>query len=190
MKSSKTKHTYFLSTLSISLVLFLLSALFYIGYIVENTASQVVSQIQISALLSDDAQMRDVNSLISTIRQGEDVDSVLYVSKDAAADIYKKATGQDFTLFIDDNPLPASIDIIFESDNLTKERIDELSNMLSNSKIVDEVLRPQGVVSEVLGHVYKIRFVLYSFLVILFLISVVLINNAIKLTTRSKRFFD
>ncbi|MFI3321574.1 MAG: permease-like cell division protein FtsX [Rikenellaceae bacterium] len=189
---SKAKHSYYLSTLSISLVLFLLSVVFYIGYIVESTTNEVVNKIQVSALLKDSAKKSSIDDFLKEVKAYEGIDSVKYISKEQAAEIYKKATGEDFMLFIDDNPLPSSVDIFFKSDNVidavSKEQIEELTVWLKKQDIVDEVLQPKGVVDEVLGHVYKIKFVLYSFLITLLFISVILINNAIKLTIRSKRF--
>ncbi|MEG1634799.1 MAG: permease-like cell division protein FtsX [Rikenellaceae bacterium] len=189
MRKDKRQHkSYFIATLSIALVLFLLGVVGYISYLVEKSAAQVVDQIQISALLKEKIDISQVDSLVFDIKKQVGVKNVAYISKEMAADSYKKVTGNDFAMFIDENPLPASIDITFAAGAVSQEKIDEISKLLSSKSVVEEVLLPRGVIGEVLGHVYKIKFILYSFFITLFIISIVLINNAIKLTIRSKRF--
>lgn len=188
MKRNKQRHTYFISTLSIALVLFLLGVVGYIGFIVEKSAAQVVGQIQISALLKDKIEKSDVDALMADIKKSAGVKDVVYISKEKAAEFYKKVSGDDFSLFIDENPLPASIDITFESGEVSQDKIDAITTILSKNDLVEEVLHPRGVVGQVLGHVYKIKFILYSFFITLFIISIVLINNAIRLAVRAKRF--
>lgn len=188
MNRNKQRHTYFISTLSIALVLFLLGVVGYIGFIVEKSAAQVVGQIQISALLKDKIEKSDVDALMADIKKSAGVKDVVYISKEKAAEFYKKVSGDDFSLFIDENPLPASIDITFESGEVSQDKIDAITTILSKNDLVEEVLHPRGVVGQVLGHVYKIKFILYSFFITLFIISIVLINNAIRLAVRAKRF--
>lgn len=187
-KGNSQRHTYFVSTLSIALVLFLLGVVGYIGFLVESSVTHVVDQIQISALLKDKVDRSDVDVLINDIKTKHSIKECKYISKEEAAEFYKKASGDDFSLFIEENPLPASVDVTFTSGEVSQENIDQITTLLSGSSLVDEVLHPRGVVDQVLGHVYKIKFILYSFLITLFLISIVLINNAIRLAVRSKRF--
>ncbi|MFI3314874.1 MAG: permease-like cell division protein FtsX [Rikenellaceae bacterium] len=185
---SKVKHKYFISTFSISLVLFLLLVVCTLGYVVESATTTIVNQIQISVLIKEGIKQSEIDGLIAELKEDKYIETIEFTSKDKAAEIYKKATGEDFTLFIDENPLPASIDICFSGDNITNEKIAQLSKSLATNVIVDEVLHSQRVVDQVLGHVYKIKFMLYSFLITLLVISILLINNAIKLTIHSKRF--
>lgn len=189
MGKVKRKHSYFVSTLSISLVLFLLGAVAYLGFVVERSMGSVVDSIEISLLLREGTDQASYMALMEEARSYEKVETVSYTSKDQAAEKYKKMTGEDFSLFIDENPLPASINISFSiADDTTIEQIDAFTAKMSKSEYVEEVLHPKAVVDQVIGYVYKIKFILYAFFVALVSISVVLINNAIKLTIRSKRF--
>ncbi len=189
MSKTKYKHSYFVSTLSISLVLFLLGIVAYIGYVVEKTIVAAVDEIEISLLLKEDVKEADYKKIITDVKKNKWVEKASYTSKVQAAEDYKKMTGEDFALFIDDNPLPASIDVtILIGDDITSKDIDKFTDTFSKNKFVEEVLHPKSVVDQVLGYIYKVKFVLYSFFLTLLLISIVLINNAIKLTVRSKRF--
>ena len=189
MSKKRYKHSYYVSTFSISLVLFLLGIVAYIGYVVEQSIVGAVDTIKISLLLNDDVKKETSNKIITEIKELAWVNEVSYTSKDQAAEDYKKMTGEDFSLFIDDNPLPASIDVTFSAGKETTSKvIDDFIDKFSKYKSVDEVLHSKGVVDQVLGYVYQVKFVLYSFFLTLVVISIVLINNAIKLIIRSKRF--
>lgn len=98
-------------TITLSIVLFsvIASATF------NNTINQITDRIDVSVYLKDSVTQQQRDDLTSQIYALGTVESIEYVSKDQALEIYKKANQNNVDLLTaisqTDNPLPASLRI-------------------------------------------------------------------------------
>jgi cell division transport system permease protein len=96
--------------------------------------------------------------------------------------------GEDFVQFLGYNPLPATIDIQLKAGYANSDSISRIEKQLMASNLVKEVLYQKSLIDQVNSNISKISFVILGFSLILLVISVILINNTIKLSIYARRF--
>jgi cell division transport system permease protein len=180
--------SYITSVVSITLVLFLLG----IGGILilngRKLSNYVKENIGISVYLTKDAREVDIFSLQKTLDAKDAVKETKYVSSEKAAEDFKKQLGEDFVAFLGENPLPRSIDVKLKASYANPDSFDILEKEFRTYPNVEDVKYQKDLVYEINSHVNSISMAIFIFSILLFAISVTLINNTIRLTVYSKRF--
>ncbi len=188
MANSRVRTAYFVSTMSVALVLFLVGSIAYVIMNIEKAASDLIEQVHISAILEDDLSTGAIDSLRNQVATLEGVRDVAYTTKEQAAEEFKTFIGSDFTLIVDENPLPASLEIAFN------ESVDEASIMasvvdkLEGMNGISQVLAQENVIAQVLENIYRFKLIMFAFGGCLLLVSIILIRNTIRIAILSKRF--
>jgi len=115
------------------------------------------------------------------------VKNTTYITGEQAALDYKEVLGKDFIEVLGNNPLPASIEV-----NLNAIALDDnLDSALSYFKNMDGVTGvefQQDLVEQINNNKRIAGFVMIGAAMILLLVSLVLINNTIRLDVYAKRF--
>ncbi len=184
----RIRNAYYLSTVSVALVLFLLGTVAYIMMNIQKATDAVLQDIKVSVILNDTLKTESVNKLKADIAQIEGVENITYISKKQAAEDFKNFTGSDFNLFIDDNPLPASLELSLGKIYESKEILAELEDKLLKIPGIDEVLYQRNIIDSILTNIFKFRLITLSFGIALLLASFILISNTIRMAVYSKRF--
>lgn len=195
MKSSEGKVTrqrlrssYLSSIISISLVLFMLGVIGILVFNAKKLSDYVKENIGFSIFLHEDVREVDANFLRKTLDASPFVKYTEYISKERAAKALKEELGEDFIDFLGYNPLSASIDVRMKAEYANQDSINKIENYLLKFKQVKEVHYQKSLVNLVNENVSKISFVIVVFSSLLLFISLVLINNTIRLSVYSRRF--
>lgn len=165
----------------------LILGLFLILVLNVNTmANQVESQLELKAFLNDNLTKEQIDRIGSNIKSLEGVASVTFESKEQALENFKKQLGDKSYLLEGlekDNPLPQSYIVKVKNANMMKD----ISHKIKQINGVDKVSYGQDVVEKLLGIIKIIRVVGLSIILILFVISIVIISNTIKLGVYARR---
>lgn len=180
--------SYLTSTISISMVLFLIGLLGVVLLNAERLAKYVRENIGVTLILKDDIQESDVTALQTALKATEFVKSVEYVDKETAAERLKKDLGEDFTGFLGYNPLFASIDVKLNAAFTNPENLRLLEKKFMEFQQVKEVTFQRDMVSIINENVKKIGLILIFFSGLLLFIFSALINNTIRISIYSQRF--
>lgn len=180
--------SYMTSTISISMVLFLIGMLGVVLLNAERLAKYVRENIGFTLVLNEDVQEKEIAELQIALKATDFVKSVEYIDKETAAERLKKDLGEDFTGFLGYNPLLSSVDVKLFADFATPEKLVVLEKNFMEYPQVKEVFFQRDMVSIINENVQKIGFILIFFSVLLLFIFFALINNTIRISIYSQRF--
>ncbi len=188
LTNRKLRSSYFITTISISLVLFLLGI---IGMLVLNAgrlSSYVRENLGMMIMIKDDASSVEVRKIERLLLTSSMIKTVNYMTKEQAAEQLKKKLGEDFVEFLGHNPLLSSIEIRLYAEYATPEGMETVKNMVIDYPEVHEVHYQRDMVHLIAENVSRISLVLLAFSVLMLLVATTLINNTVRLMVYSKRF--
>lgn len=180
--------SYLTSTISISMILFLIGVLGIVLLNAERLAKYVRENIGFTLVLNDEVSESEIAELEKSLTATDFVKSVEYIDKDTAAEILKVELGEDFTGFLGYNPLSSSIDVKLLADYANPEKLVILEQKFLEYPQVKEVLFQRDMVNIINENVKKIGIVLIFFSGLLLFIFSALINNTIRISIYSQRF--
>jgi cell division transport system permease protein len=180
--------SYITSTVSITLVLFLLGLLFLIILNAGSLADYVREKIGFTVVLRDDLPETEISRMEREFRLKSGVKSIRYVDKEAAEKELIKDLGVDFNGFLGFNPLSSSFEIKLYAPYTQKDSLSELERKFMEFPQVREVFYQQSLVSVINENVKKITLSLLFFSGLLFFVFSVLINNTIRISVYAQRF--
>ncbi len=180
--------SYLTSTISISMVLFLIGLLGVVLLNAERLAKYVRENIGFTLVLNENVQESEIAGLQKKLQESDFVKSVEYVDKETAAERLKNELGEDFTGFLGYNPLLSSIDVKLQAEYATPEKLAVLEKKFMEYPQVKEVSYQRDIVSIINDNVQKIGLILVFFAGLLLLIFSALINNTIRISIYSQRF--
>lgn len=185
----------YLSTIfSIALVLFVLGLLMVFGYHSYRYTTDIKENIIYNVILSPTAEQHEISILNKMLNSKEEypyLKTVNFISKDDAARIFTDELGDNFVDFLGYNPLFPSFEVNMISGistEQTNENIEKFKESLQSYTFVTDVVYQETTVSEVNTIIYNVGWVLVVFTVLLLFVSVVVINNTIKIVIYSKRY--
>lgn len=177
-----------MSILGVALVLFILGIL---GWIVINASkleNYFKGNVQLHAFIREGSPKKDVDSLVSYIQSRPYAKDVEYISKEMARQNFIGDNNEDWNKVLDYNPLPASVDFYLLPNYVVKDSITNIIAGIQQHFIVDRVSYPDAVVNSLNSLVKKIEIVLIIIAFVLLSITIILIDNTIKLAMFSHRF--
>ena len=186
--SGRLRASYITSIISIMLVLFMLGLLGLIILHGKKLSDYVRENISISVMLKESVTDDLIQNYIKRLQRTSYVKQAEFVSREQAAKELSNEVGEDFVQFLGYNPLPASIDLQLRSGYANTDSIARIEKQLLSSNLVKEVVYQKSLIDQVNSNISKISLVILSFSMILLIISVILINNTIKLSIYAKRF--
>jgi cell division transport system permease protein len=185
---AKLRSSYLTLIVSVSLVLFLLGILGLVLINAKELSDYFRESLSFSVWLKDDTKEADIRMLQKDLDAKHYVKSTEYISKDEAAENMKEELGEDFISFLGDNPLPPSIDVYLISSYTVPDSVSKIEKYILQYPFVREVLIPESLLFLINENVNKISLFLLVISSFLFLISLTIINNTIRLSVYSKRF--
>ena len=181
-------NAYFTSTLSITLVLFLLGLL---GLVILNAKSftdYVKENIGFTIVLSEDIREVDQIQLQKSLQAEPYVKAANYVAPDDAAQQFKKGLGKVFIGFLGYNPLKPTIVLKLYAAYTHNDSLLILENHLLENRLIEEVYYQRNLVNLINDNARNVSLVILGISAIMLLIFISLINNTIRLSIYSKRF--
>lgn len=180
--------SYLTSVVSIMLVLFMLGLVGILLLNAKKLADYVRENIGISVYIQENTREVDIFNLQKMLDSKQYVKETRYITKEQAADQFKKELGEDFVEFLGYNPLPASIDVRLESNYANPDSFQMMERWLKKYHQVADVVYQKDLIYAVNQNIRKISMILLAFSILLFLIALTLINNTIRLSVYAKRF--
>lgn len=177
------------SIISISLVLFVLGIIAFMGVFANQLSVFVKENIGFSIVLKDDATPAEVAKFEKVITNSEYARSFQYISKEDALKELTEDLGENPADFLGFNPLQASIEVKLHADYANNDSIAKIETSVRKlSKNVREFNYRKDIVQLVNDNVRKMSFALLVVAGLLLGISFTLINNTVRLNIYSKRF--
>lgn len=180
--------SYLTSTISISMILFLIGILGLVLLNAERLAKYVRENIGFTLVLNEEVQETEIADLMKALSATDFVKSVEYIDKETAAKRLKVELGEDFMGFLGYNPLLSSVDVKLLADYANPEKLVVLEKKFMEYPQVKEVLFQRDMVNIINENVKKIGIVLVFFSGLLLFIFSALINNTIRISIYSQRF--
>jgi cell division transport system permease protein len=180
--------SYFTTTLSISLILFLFGLLGLLLINAQRLSDLVRENIGVTLILRDNANEADVMKLQKTLETTNFIKSARFVDKESAATSLKNELGEDFVDFLGFNPLLSSIDVTVYANYANPDSLAVLEKMLLGHPEIQEVYYQRNLVMQLNSNVKKISLILLVLSFLMLIIFGALISNTIRLSIYSKRF--
>jgi len=180
--------SYFTTTLSISMILFLFGLLGLLLINAQKLSDFMKENIGVTLILKDGAKEADVMKLQKTLEATDYIKSTKFVGKERAAAELKNELGEDFVDFLGFNPLLSSIDVTVYAGYANPDSLAVLERKMLSHPQVQEVYYQRNLVKQLNSNVKKISVILLAMSLLMSIIFAALINNTIRLSIYSKRF--
>ena len=183
----RAKLSMFAAVLTICISLLLLS---FFSILLLN-ANQVVEslreKVEMEAFLTDpltNEEAEEVKALVATL---EGVREVRFISKEEAAEIFKKEFGEDIYKVLDFNPLPASLKIYLKDGYKTAKGAATIHSAVKAVKGVDDVIYRKTLLEMIDQRAMTLLWFSLGVGVFITISSIFLVANTIRLAIYAKR---
>jgi len=174
------------SVTSITAVLIILGLVLIMILSINNLVVEAKSKFdEIQVFLEDDISTEQLYRIEDTIKESQEVSSIVYQTKDQALEIMKEEWKEDAYLLegLEENPLPNSFIVRVEDieySDLVVERVEGLEG-------VEDIVYYKDIIDRLVLFAKYIRFGGMVVIAILMIISIFIISNTIKITVFARR---
>jgi cell division transport system permease protein len=186
--AKRSKPSYFMVILGVSLVLFFLGILGWIVINANKLGQTFRENIEVQVYVRESIMPNDSAALVQYIASQPYTRSYEYVTKDIAKKRYLQDGNSDWGSVLDKNPLPASINFKIKSDYASVDSLSVIQNVLSQNMAVSDVHYNKSLVMNLNNNISKVSIVLLVIAVIISVMVIFLIDNTIRLAMFSNRF--
>ena len=180
----------FSTTLSLFIV-----GLFGIILIQASSLTKMIREnIEIQIFLDKELSQKQLTDLRKNLAERpfvlrtEDSLYLRFISNKEAAETFIKNTGEDFTEFLEDNPLRDSYVFSVAEEFQSSEQLTLIAKELETQPGVFEVSYMTDLVDSINKNLFKVSLIMGGFILILIVTVIMLINNTIRLALFSQRF--
>ncbi len=188
MRKHRFRNSYFISAVSVSLVLCLIGLECVLLLSAGALLTRMRENMTITAVLSSEADSTQCARLERMLDASIGFSSYRYVSKEEALNEHIASLGEDPTAFLGFNPLSASYEIHPSDAYSHPDSLAVLSSQLETLPYITEVLYPRDLADLMSSNIHDFSYVLLGVALVLLLVSIVLIVNTIRLQIYAKRF--
>lgn len=182
--------SYFMSLMSIALVLFLLGVFALLIMHAQKLSNHLKENIGFEIVMNSNVKEANILRLQKELDAMPAVKSTEYITKEEAIRRLSDDLGEDFLQWLgnEENPLLPSIDVRFNAAWANNDSLNVIESQLLGNADIKEVYYQKSLVDLINQNVRRIGFALMIASVILLIIAVTLIRNTIRLSIYSKRF--
>ena len=182
--------SYFISLMSITLVLFLLGMFALLMMHAQKLSNHLKENIGFEVVMNSNVKEANILKLQQEIDAMPAVKSTEYITKEEATRRLSEDLGEDFLQWIgnEENPLLPSIDVRFNADWANNDSLSVIHTQLLKNKDVKEILYQKSLVNLINQNIRRIGLALMVASLIMLIIAITLIRNTIRLSIYSKRF--
>ncbi|OUU03965.1 MAG: cell division protein [Flammeovirgaceae bacterium TMED32] len=169
--------------------------IFGVSFIYLKTLTSIVqSNVEIQVYLDKsiiDHDLKRLQKIMTTrpyIRSGDAVENIHFISKEMAAEVFIRDTGEDFTKFLGDNPLRDAFSVKINNQYQSVDSLKAIEIDLRQLPGVYEVVFQESLIASINKNLRKIGVLLLGMTLILLVAVIVLINNTIRIALFSQRF--
>ena len=160
----------------------------------SSLTKMIRENIEIQVFLDKELSQKQLDDLRKNLAQRpfvlntEDSLHLRFVSNKEAAETFIKNTGEDFTKFLEDNPLRDSYLFSVSEEFQSSEQLTLIAKDLEAMPGVFEVSYMTDLVDSINKNLFKVSLIMGGFILILIVTVIMLINNTIRLALFSQRF--
>ncbi|MGZ5253264.1 MAG: cell division protein FtsX, partial [Flavitalea sp.] len=187
--AKRSKPSYFMAILGVAIVLFFVGIFGWLTLNASKYIDQLKEEVQVQVYLRNNVNQKDIDSLRNYIAAKPYTKSIEYVDKETAKKRWLAKGEADFAELLDENPLPASIDFYTKSNYVEKDSLIAIKNDLTSySMVVQSVNYPASLVEKMGQTMQWILIGLFILAAVFSILSIILIDNTIRLAMYSNRF--
>ena len=183
----RTRLSSTLSIVTICIALLLMGLFAVITIHAERFLEDLRNRVELEAFLVEPAATVAIDSIGQVITAFEGVDSVMYVSKATAAEIFKREFGEDILTVLDFNPLPPSLKIYLKDGYKTSRQVQIMETRLRTMPEIESVIYHKAMLEVIDKRAGNIHNVTLAVGVFISLSAIVLVSNTIRLAIYAKR---
>ena len=186
-KNNRFFSNYFLIIVSLSIVLLFLSSFLFTALNSEKIINEFKEKIPVVVFIKSESKKVEIIQFEKNLNINNNIKSFEFVSKQDAASSLSEDLGENFIDYLGYNPLYDSYNIFFTAENVNTIYINQLVNEFENENFVQEVSYDLPLIELINTNIQ----ILNKWLIFLgsafFLLSIILMNNTIRLSVYSNR---
>ena len=185
--NSKIFSNYLLVIISTTVVIFFLSSFLVIILNSEKIINDLKERIPVVVFLKENITTIEFAQFEKKLKINEKIKSFDFIPNDVAAENLSKDIGEDFLEFLGYNPLLDSFDVFFYSEYINSFNVDKIVEQLKNEDFISEVTYDAPLIFLINSNFEKLKKITIVLGCLFMLISLILINNTIRLSLYSNR---
>ena len=186
----KVRNSYIVSTISIALVLFLLGSVGYLMTTAVRVADTLQSSIVVMVELDENCDPESRDAVAERLADDPLVADIRFISREEKAEDaeFRKMFESGFEEILGENPLLDTFEATLTAASEDPAEVERFIASIEPLEGVDRVSYPAQMAERLHRTVGRIRFVLLLFGGALLIISLILLNNTVRLAIFSKRY--
>ncbi len=187
----RVRWSYAISTVSIALVLFMLGSVSYVMMSALSASRSLRENVVLSVELADSLFANEKQAVCDRITSRGEVLSVEYMAKQDKIndEEFRRVFSSQIDELLQENPLRDSYEVSLAADRSSEQDIDAFIADIGSITGVEYIaVPPIGVIETMQSTVRHISWSLVIFLAVLLFISILLLNNTIRLAIYAKRY--
>lgn len=176
------------STISTTMVLVVLGVVTLTMLTARALGNSVKENLVVTVILEDGTDKEEAKKLQAVLHDKPYVCSVQYISPEQALEEQIRSMGMDPTNLMDENPFSISMELHMNADYTCNDSLTCITGKLKAMPIVADVIYQKDLVDNLNHNLHRISLVLFAIAMLLVIISLVLINNTVRLSVFSHRF--
>lgn len=184
---TRTKLSTAISIITIGISLLLLGVFAVITINASRFIEALRAKVEMEAFLQEPINREEIGELINKVSVVEGVDSLVFISKDVASQIFKEEFGEDIKKVLDFNPLPPSLKIFIKPAYRNTEAVEKIYNELAGLKGIDQVVYRKELLVLIDKRTKTINNVTLGLGILISISAILLVSNTIRLAIYAKR---
>ena len=182
--------SYFMSLVSITLVLFLLGMFALLMMHAQKLSDHIKENIGFEIVMNSNVKEASILRLQKELEDMPAVKSTEYITKEEAIRRLSEDLGEDFLQWLgnEENPLLPSIEVRFNAAYANPDSLNVIEAQLLKNNDIKDIYYHKSLVNLINQNVRRIGISLIVASFILLIIAITLIRNTIRLSIYSKRF--
>ncbi len=182
--------SYFMSMMSIALVLFLLGVFALLMMHAQKLSNHLKENIGFEVVMNSNVKEANILYLQKELEAMPAVKSTEYITKEEAIQRLSEDLGEDFLQWLgnEENPLLPSINVSFNAAYANSDSLSVIEAQLLKNPNVKEIYYQKSLVNLINQNVKRIGFALIIASIALLFIAIALIRYTLRLSIYAKRF--
>ena len=189
MAKKKTSTFKFSTTISITLVLFMVSVFGWLTLNLDNFGEKAREEIQVDLFFAPNTSNLDQKKVEKELSSSPAIKSVAYVSKEDAIKSLEEV-GEKAVEILGYIPVNASLEVRLNAAHAVLDSVKKFETYVYQQfpELIEDVSYSEAQFLTLDEGISKVNYFVFGLIVMLLIITVVLINNTIRLSIYSKRF--
>lgn len=182
----RSKLNFFLNLISLTLCVIMIVLSFYLIRASKFLQEYVQQNITLNIFIKDNFPSDSLNNFAIFLKNQPYTTNIEFITKEKAAEIFLKETGEDFRKILEYNPLPASLTLYLNKEYTNRDSLQKIIDSIGKEEIVTEVVSKMEFLQKVITFSEKIKLYIFIITGFILLVSIYLVYNTVKLIMNSK----